>query len=163
MHAHSLQVGETVFALWAPDGFYYPSIIQQALDNDEYKISFLDGHTGQMSSTHIVKLQEALSSMKIQSNWGNFGTFYPGTLSGTQEPFTIHYDDGDISRRTKLRQLRGIRAVAPAASDHAAQAQPPSQVVSFRCDACTAPLDIGTAVRGQPVVCKYCGTQNMVL
>jgi len=45
--------------------------------------------------------------MQLQGNWENHGLFYSGRLN-TQEPMTMHYNDGDIEQLA-LKQIRGAR------------------------------------------------------
>ena len=158
----SYNIGDIVFALWAQDGYYYPGTIVQINDNQIYGIKFLDGDSTQVATQHMVPLQEALATMKIQGNWGNLGTFYPGRLVGIKEPFTIYYDDKTVSHRTKLRQLRGLRVVFSAPPIANENIQLKTKVVSLNCEGCNAPLDIKGAQRGQAIECEFCMTQHIV-
>ena len=100
---------QTVFARWL-DGYYYPAVVEEVFEN-EVKVSFLDGDSGLVLKGHIIELQEALQTMKLQGNWQNRGFFFKGTLKG-QEPMTMYYDDGDIEQ-VELKQLRGEKPGEP--------------------------------------------------
>ncbi|MCL2568477.1 MAG: tudor domain-containing protein [Oscillospiraceae bacterium] len=102
--------GQTVFARW-DDGYYYPAVIDELLEEDIIKITFLDGCPGFASKEQIVELQEALQIMQLQGNFKNQGLYFKGRLN-TQEPMTMYYNDGDIEQ-IELKQLRGARPGEP--------------------------------------------------
>ena len=97
--------GQTIFVRW-DDGYYYPAIVGKAF-GDKIRVAYLDGDLGEVSKAHIVELQEALETMKLEGNWQNRGGFYPGVISSRQ-PMTMSYDDGDVEQ-IDLRQLRGAK------------------------------------------------------
>ena len=102
--------GQTVFARWE-DGYYYPAIVDEVLDDDIIKVSFLAGELGFASREQMVEMQEALQIMQLQGNWVNGGIYYSGRLN-TQEPMTMYYNDGDVEQ-VELKQIRGARPGEP--------------------------------------------------
>jgi len=96
--------GQTIFARWK-DGYYYPATVDAVTGND-LKVSYLDGDVGQVSSEHIVELQEGFENMQFQGNWQYAGIFFKGTLS-SQLPMVMNYNDGDVEQ-VELGQLRGV-------------------------------------------------------
>jgi len=101
--------GQTVFAYWK-DGYYYPAIVNEILEQNIIEVAFLDGILGLVSSEQIVELQEAFQIMQLQGNFKNNGVFYKGRLK--QESMTMYYNDGDIEQ-VELKQLRGARPGEP--------------------------------------------------
>jgi hypothetical protein len=98
--------GKTVFARWGPDGYYYPGIVGQVLDN-HVKIAFLDGYSGLVTKEQIIELEMAFETLNFEGNFQNGGGFYKGVVS-SRNPMIINYDDGDVEQ-IDLKQLRGAR------------------------------------------------------
>ncbi|MDR2182610.1 MAG: hypothetical protein LBE55_00375 [Clostridiales bacterium] len=97
---------KTVFALWEPDGYYYPAKVGEAFNN-LVKADFLDGSVATLSTGHIIELDEALATLAFQGNWEYGGIFYKGTIANTN-PLVMNYDDGEVEM-IELVQLRGSR------------------------------------------------------
>ena len=104
--AQGFSLGQTVFAQWSSDGYYYPATVGDILEN-HVRVSFLDGDAGTVSKAHIVELGEAFKVMEFEGNWKYLGMFYKGVISSSQ-PLIMDYDDGDVER-IQLNQLRGSR------------------------------------------------------
>ncbi|MCL2540459.1 MAG: hypothetical protein FWE53_03485 [Firmicutes bacterium] len=96
----------TVFARWAPDGFYYPATIIEEFAN-HVKVLFLDGVDSMILKEHVVELQQAYKTMRFEGNWQNQGFFYTGKIA-SHEPLIFNYDDGDVEE-LMLVQLRGTK------------------------------------------------------
>jgi len=152
---NGFSLGETVFARWKPDGYYYPGVIKQVL-GESFKISFLDGDTDQVTKEHIVRLQEAFSIMRFEGNWKKRGGFYMGVIS-SNEPLVMNYDDGDVEQ-IEIRQLRGMpdfnrRTAVPIPSTAATVPAAPVAGQSS-CANC------GTEyIPGQMLFCRQCGNK----
>ena len=96
--------GETVFARWAPDGYYYPGVVD-SIEENQVNIIFLDGDEAAVPVAHIIELETALNRLALEGNWQYGGLFYPGNLSN-RVPMIMNYDDGDVEQ-VQLAQLRG--------------------------------------------------------
>jgi len=113
--------GQTVFARWR-NGYYYPAVVDEVLGND-IQVSYLDGDTGPVAKEHVMELQEAFEVLNLQGNWKHGGFFFKGEIA-SQEPLTMHYNDGGIEQ-IELVQLRG-KPVKPTA----VKACPPKSIAS---------------------------------
>ena len=104
--SEAITQGETVFALWEPDGYYYPGVVAAIIER-QARISFLDGDEDLVPVEHIINLDTALNTLALEGNWEFLGLFYTGNLS-SREPMIMLYDDGDVEQ-VQLVQLRGAR------------------------------------------------------
>ena len=101
-----LRTGQTVFAKWVSDGFYYPAIIGEILDN-HIRAAFLDGDSGMVLKEQVLSLQEGYKILSFQSNWKHGGIYFKGVIANYQ-PMIMNYNDGDVEM-IELSQLRGAR------------------------------------------------------
>jgi len=101
-----LRVGKTVFARWEPNGYYYPAIISEVLDN-RIKAAFLDGCSAVVANQHVLSLQEGYDILAFQGNWKHGGIFFKGVIAN-HNPMVMNYNDGDVEI-IQLDQLRGVR------------------------------------------------------
>jgi len=95
---------QTVFALWADDGYYYPAEVGES-EGDLLCVSFLDGAEAQVEHEHIVELQETYQTMKFEADWEKKGEYNKCIITRTQ-PLTVEYEDETIES-IDLSQLRG--------------------------------------------------------
>ena len=73
---------DVVFALWKPDGYYYPGEIIETY-NDSVKVLFLDNDSAIVQKENVMEFKKALSTLKMEGNWKNGGYFYGGKISGS--------------------------------------------------------------------------------
>lgn len=101
-----LRLGQTIFARWESNGFYYPAIISEIFDN-YIRAAYLDGDSGTVLKEHVLSLQEGYKILNFQGNWKYGGIFYKGIIA-SQQPLIMNYNDGDVEI-IELAQLRGAR------------------------------------------------------
>ncbi|MCL2547483.1 MAG: hypothetical protein FWE06_09950 [Oscillospiraceae bacterium] len=145
MQPNNIQVGETVFALWKSNGCYYPATVKQIAGNT-VDVAFLDGSAGQVSSDHVIPLQDAYNNLSLQGNWENGGEYYDGTIL-SQNPLTMLYSDGN-SERINLAQLRG-KIGGKSAPPNIDECE-----LTAHCRTC------GAKILDEAVVCPHCGIET---
>ncbi|XFA72494.1 hypothetical protein RYO59_000719 [Thermosynechococcaceae cyanobacterium Okahandja] len=85
--------GDRVLGQWS-DGFWYPARIQ-SVDGSRIRLVYDDGDLGTVGPNQIRAINWGVGS-KVQCNWKNRGTYYPGTIAQRQEDsIFVNYDDGD--------------------------------------------------------------------
>jgi DNA-directed RNA polymerase subunit RPC12/RpoP len=104
----SFSPGQTVFALWESDGYYYPATIGK-ISGDIIEANYLDGHNLKVHISSVISLDEGFNILNLEGNWKNRGLFYGGIISN-RESMLMNYHDGD-KERVQLVQLRGSRPV----------------------------------------------------
>ena len=91
-----LRPGDTVFALWRADGFYYAANIA-GINGNQADIAFMDGARGMMTLGDIIPVNIALSRMTLYGNWRNGGSYYKCRLQATSgSTVTVLYEDGYV-------------------------------------------------------------------
>jgi hypothetical protein len=103
---HNYRCGQTVFAKWPPDGYYYPGEITRVGANDA-DILFMDNQAITCAISDMVGLEDALNYMNFQGDWKRKGLYYLCQLTGPMKgnKVKVLYDDG-AKETVNLAQLR---------------------------------------------------------
>jgi hypothetical protein len=107
---------ERVLAQRATDQHWYPATVRETDEQRRY-VDFDDGASGWVAKNQVVPLMLTIGN-RVEANWQDDGTFYPGVIS-KQDGDRVHirYDDGG-QEWTDLAHVRvppGDTAVAAAA------------------------------------------------
>lgn len=87
------KAGDRILGQWN-DGKWYPAKIT-GVAGANFNVAFDDGDVSELPAAKIKKLDWKVGT-KVNCNWKNGGTYYPGTITTMQgEVIHISYDDGD--------------------------------------------------------------------
>ncbi len=85
--------GSLLLGQWS-DGLWYPAVVQSR-DGNRIRLQFEDGDVATVGPNQVRPLNWGPGT-RVQCNWQNRGTYYPGTIASRQgRQVFINYDDGD--------------------------------------------------------------------
>jgi len=104
-------VGQTVFAHWPSDGYWYQATIKQ-VRGDRYLVRFTYDGVARWVSRSELYHDSIGAGDPVQADWLGRGTFYSGRVTARRgNQVWIHYHDGSreatVASRVRLRLARG--------------------------------------------------------
>ena len=98
------RVGDQVLGRWRGGEHWYPGVVD-AISRNDVTIQYDDGDR-EAASFRQVRAYDWRSGQRVECNWKDGGTWYPGRITAVDgQRLSIDYDDGD-RERTRTSKCR---------------------------------------------------------